>query len=195
MEGKLIKVENHFILVNDTEIKEDDYYYTERFDLGILQNSGDSKIDYLNNKNSYLKITHATWSIDTFSNIGRLSLKNCEAIENGYDLDVLAKVNYDCDPYIAEYLEHEFKKGFQKALEILGDKKFSEEDVISMIEKSRETGLTAEYLVLTKQQTEWDVEIEMVFNHIPKHDGIHNSHVIGKVPKLDSEGCLILRRK
>ena len=37
--------------------------------------------------------------------------------------------------------------------------KWTDEDVIRIVEKSRETGLTAEYLILLKQPiTEWEVE-------------------------------------
>ncbi len=71
----------------------------------------------------------------------------------------------------------------------MGDKKFSEEDVISMIEKSRETGLTAEYLILNNQQTEWDVEVETV----PALSNNGNVYY-GDIPKLDEDGCLILKR-
>ena len=39
-----------------------------------------------------------------------------------------------------------FKKGYNKAKEKY---KWSDEDVIQILEKSRETGLTAEYLLLT----------------------------------------------
>ncbi len=120
------------------------------------------------------------------SDAPRLSLKNCEAIENGYDLDELFnKVDESID--FSEFDFTSFRLGFQKALEILGDKKFSEEDVISMIEKSRETGLTAEYLILNIQQTEWDVEVEMWFHG--------TRHKKGEwIPKLDADGCLILKR-
>ena len=139
----------------------------------------------------------------------KLSLKNCQAIENGYDLDELAKeacnitdpLRLDSQKYKQDpYFKIGFNKGFQKALEILGDKKFSEEDVISMIEKSRETGLTSEYLILTKQQIEWDVEIEME-NSLTNGYKNQPDNVIGfiaeykSVPKLDSDGCLILKRK
>ena len=102
----------------------------------------------------------------------KLSLKNCQAVEKGYDLDELAKVNYDYDPYIAEYLEHEFKKGFQKALEILGDKRFSEKDIRKAILLSMKFNYNV--VIQSLEQTEWDVS----FNPDEK----------------DSEGCLILKR-
>ena len=65
-----------------------------------------------------------------------LSLKNCQAIERGYDLDELAtefaekrlgrKISKweHVDAHSAEYSC--FYHGFQKALEIFGDRKFSE---------------------------------------------------------------------
>ena len=144
----------------------------------------------------------------------RLSLKNCQEIENGYDLDKLALDYYK----LVFGNTKSYKDGFQKALEILGDKKFSEKDVISMIEKSRETGLTAEYLMLTKQQTEWDVVVEMdIDNPCPKcgeKDNVHGNYdysnitrplintlcnecgtYFSPIPKLDADGCIVLKRK
>jgi hypothetical protein len=111
-----------------------------------------------------------------------LSIKNCQAIERGYDLDELAKREY-LDGYDNTYLcRITFKDGFQKALELMGDKKFSEKDVILIAEYIRVASqstpsvktkdLFDEYQSL--QQTEWDV----TFN--PE--------------ELDADGCLILKR-
>ena len=130
-----------------------------------------------------------------------LSIKNCQAIENGYDLDELAiksSKEYFIKPIEAPIFTFGYEEGFQKALELMGDKKFSEADVISMIEKSRETGLTAQFLMLTKQQTEWDVEIEIevvpdFYSRSDKDGSIFTSNK-KEIPKLDSTGCLILKR-
>ena len=132
----------------------------------------------------------------------RLSLKNCQAIERGYDLDELAGFYSTCTLFISDEVPTEkqiedaesiseiaFKAGFQKALELMGDKKFSEEDAISMIEKSRETGLTAQYLILTKQQTEWEVEVKM--DAIPADRAPGGWDIF---PELDADGCLILQK-
>ena len=54
----------------------------------------------------------------------KLSLKNCQAIENGYDLDELAEKRFGKSLHHASS-RHSFKEGFQKAVEILGDKKFN----------------------------------------------------------------------
>ena len=168
MEGKLIKTGDQFLLRN----KEDEV----------------------------IAITSGTME-------GRmLSLKNCQAIENGYDLDELA-LSYVSDHLTKGTDEYhnsqvDFKEGFQKALEILGDKKFSEDDMIKFGEYSRSDfdgllrtkDLFNEYQSL--QQTEWDVQIEMeqYVKYVPK--SLATVYPTGGVrPKLDSNGCLILRRK
>ena len=127
-----------------------------------------------------------------------LSIKNCKAIERGYDLDELAN-EYDLDVIENVYGQVKaFKAGFQKAIEILGDKKYSEDDIGRAIifghDKSTE-GVYLSRLPVTEffqslQQTEWDVEIEM--EKVPvKMPGVM---VFTKAPKLDADGCLILKR-
>ena len=126
----------------------------------------------------------------------KLSIKNCEAIANGYDLDEFAN-EYSEGKSSAEVFkrahESDFKLGFQKALELIGDKKYTEEDVKNAIEYGIQSvlqaipGVTSTQSILdaytqTLQQTEWDVEIEMdILNEYDK-------------PKLDADGCLILKR-
>ena len=127
-----------------------------------------------------------------------LSLKNCQAIENGYDLDELA---YGCDLYEKMNFVGQmsaFKLGFQKALEILGDKKFSEGDMRRALSSGLSIGYGRQFEIENKQieienyiqslqQTEWDVEIVM---------DICGDKVYA-VPELvlDADGCLILKRK
>ena len=131
---------------------------------------------------------------------GNLSLKNCQAIELGYDLDELVKEDFFRGKYqyhlANNHLEF-FKAGFQKALEILGDKKFSEDDVLKVVthvlnELVLVDGFDKQYLfpesiyqeTTTKckslQNTEWDVEVE--------------THPREWIKKLDADGCLILKR-
>lgn len=139
-----------------------------------------------------------------------LSLKNCQAIELGYDLDELAlsHVNDHLIKGTDEYhnSQVDFKEGFQKALEILGDKKFSEDDTKRVILKARIRDkdnpphplYSVQSIVQSLQQTEWDVEIEMECvmgcqNLILNGE---NSVCCGdKKPKLDENKCLILKRK
>ena len=120
----------------------------------------------------------------------KLSLKNCEAVANGYDLDELADYHFGIVGSEGISSTHSFKVGFQKALEILGDKKFSESNLrigcSSLLNLEKEEGELSEVFtekqyrhidnyIQSLQQTEWDVS----FNSDEK----------------DSEGCLILKSK
>ena len=152
---------------------------------GKLVKTGNDYILYSKDK-TVLGITSGTME-------GRmLSLKNCQAIENGYDLDEL----FDEVDESIDYQEFDFssfKLGFKKALEILGGKKFSEEDMKKAIHFGaswREqlfngTTKTSE-LFESLQQTEWDVEIVM--------DICGDKVYAVPEPALDENGCLILRR-
>ena len=135
-----------------------------------------------------------------------LSLKNCQAIEGGYDLDELAKDRFGNSSHHTNN-RCSFKEGFQKALELMGDKKFTEEDVKKVVEISRQgslqenhngygvsTGsifvldnLSANDIIKSLQQTEWDVEV--VMEKIDLSFGCYKIQT-----KFDEEGCLILKR-
>jgi hypothetical protein len=146
-----------------------------------------------------------------------LSLKNCQAIENGYDLEELA---YGCDLYEKMNFVGQmsaFKLGFQKALEILGDKKFSEGDMRRALSAGLSIGYGRQFEIENKQieienyiqslqQTEWDVEIETEEVIIGQcncecHSNTRILHFmpccnpkIVTNPKLDTNGCLILKK-
>ena len=128
-------------------------------------------------------------AVSWYSPYQRLSLKNCEAIENGYDLDDLADW-YGIETEIKsgrKVNDEDFISGFETALQILGDKKFSEEDVIYMIERSNKMNFTAKHLISNHKKTEWDVEVEM--------DICGDKVYAVPEPALDEDGCLILKRK
>ena len=141
-----------------------------------------------------------------------LSLKNCEAIANGYDLDELAgeyankELNVELTSKAGNFygFSSSFKEGFQKALEILGDKKFSEEDVKKTLYLKNgfdKDGFSFyksdEEIIQSLQQTEWDVVIEMEAYHDGDFINDGKTHIIeAKLrPRLGSDGCLILKRK
>ena len=137
----------------------------------------------------------------------QLSMKNCQAIECGYDLDEFAN-EYSEGKSTADVFkrahESDFKAGFQKALELMGDKKFSEEDVRTAILFGQGMELWKEELqindfIQSLQQTEWDVEIEMVniLENGYKNQPVNTIGFIAEyksVPKLDENGCLILKK-
>ena len=151
-------------------------------------------------------------ALSTESPFYKLSLKNCEAIERGYDLDELASerlsTRFDENSGYHKFVFVEaYKEGFQKALEILVDKKFSEEDMIKFMQFTisiEELGNTSSVSTSTAkyyldnftsnlQQTEWDVEIEMEYKQ-QLANGYKNQYENVLVPKLDADGCLILKR-
>jgi hypothetical protein len=111
--------------------------------------------------------------------LSKLSLKNCQAIELGYNLDELldnVSPKNGTTGNISERIG--FVKGFKKCLELMGDKKFSEKDINTAYSTGYEDGKRNEnfyrQLIQSLQQTEWDV----TFN--PE--------------ELDADGCLILKR-
>jgi len=185
MESKLVKVENGYVLMVDN-------------------------------------IMHATDN-------DKLSLKNCQAIENGYDLDELTKkefpllelTNHSSDSYVEEenlqLLGHRktYIKAFQKALELLGDKKFSENELTMLFAYGHQIGMNTilaiqsqhspqpmpkpdsdklrDELIQSLQQTEWDVEIETIEYGLGNDE--NGRPVFETRNILDADGCLILKRK
>ena len=142
------------------------------------------------------------------SDMGKLSLKNCQAIENGYDLDELINRAFDNMGYhstVTPYEEKQFKLGymvaFREVLEILGDKKFSIDDIQNIIDSNEDSliyqtvnedgdisfCLDEDVLIQSLQKTEWDVEIVM--------DICGDKVYAVPEPVLDENGCLILKRK
>jgi len=135
--------------------------------------------------------------------MGKLSIKNCKAIENGYDLDELCE-KYATNPmsnfakngheYVAK---HSFGRGFQKAMELMEGKKYSEMDLMkaykdgktSMIKPHRLNMYEYEKSLQTK---EWEVniEVECCGNYSPCNINCE----YGSKLKLDKDGCLILKR-
>jgi len=133
----------------------------------------------------------------------KLSLKNCEDVANGYDLvELFDEVDESID--YQEFDISSFKLGFKKALEILNDKKFSEEDIkkaIHFVASWREqlfngTTKTSE-LFESLQQTQWDVEICCYLGNGDKESDSFKDRIVTNtgIPKLDADGCLILKRK
>lgn len=147
-----------------------------------------------------------------------LSLKNCKEVENGYDLYELAKASMNkINILFNNSLDSKshtigFKAGWHHALKILGDKKFSEEDVRIAMDRvwdwceddkdkdcSSMTELRNKH-IQSLQQTEWDVEIVEVedgevYSVTDTMKAAHNKAFDGVLFKHDADGCLILKRK
>ena len=110
-----------------------------------------------------------------------LSLSNCQAIELDYDLDELIETNFkglrDCiaDPDLSEFYIDVIK---DFALELMGEKKFTEEDVKKILYlheiydgDNYFSDDVKNDIIQSLQQNEWEVEIKK------------------------ENGCLILKRK
>jgi hypothetical protein len=130
--------------------------------------------------------------------LGLLSLKNCQAIERGYDLDELAKKFRNETIMNSSFISDEtsFKEGAKAIIELLGDKKYTEEDLDRAVSQGIVKGrLGIDTFFQSLQKTEWDVEIEMedlmTFASMPKE----GENRVYQQPKLDADGCLILKRK
>ena len=142
-----------------------------------------------------------------------LSLKNCQEIERGYDLDELVSdivktivpddrgkdIWYGTSMAVG-------KQCFQKSLEVNDDKRFTLEDMMNCWNKALKFQDHKETLgehIQSLQRTEWDVEVEMICPHPMDTyrcglqygcDGDGCNHP-NQVPYLDTDGCLILKRK
>ena len=129
------------------------------------------------------------------SQYNKLSIKNCETIERGYDLDELAKseaIKISETEVRDEKLERIYKRGFQKALELNNTKLYTLEDMMNCWNKALTFQDHKElfgYHIQSLKQKEWDVEVVMV----PAMSNNGNVYY-GDIPKLDPDGCLILKR-
>lgn len=126
------------------------------------------------------------------SQFNKLSIKNCETIERGYDLDELA-MGYDLYENINFVGQtRAYKAGFQKALDLNNTKLYTLEDMMNCWNKALTFQDHKElfgYHIQSLKQKEWDVEVVMV----PAMSNNGNVYY-GDIPKLDPGGCLILKR-
>ena len=198
----------------------------------LIKEIDNSFVLLMENTNDLSGILASTNKTNPEYTMGKLSLKNCQAIERGYDLDAIKKEfienqlqgldSEDCEKYIdfAEEDANIFIEGFQKALELMGDKKFSDGDIKKVIEISRQgslqenhngygvsTGsifvldnLSVNEIIQSLQQTEWDVEVCTLNDCNGDYNLCYSRHFDCKIctntgiPKLDANGCLILKR-
>jgi len=133
------------------------------------------------------------------SQYNKLSIKNCQSIERGYDLDELIdniSPKNGTTGNISERIG--FVKGFQKALDLNNTKLYTLEDMMNCWNKALEFQTHKETLgeyIQSLQQTEWDVDI--VEECLDKNcDGVNKKGecITTGIPKLDEEGCLILKK-
>ena len=130
---------------------------------------------------------------------GKLSLKNCDELFGVVDVDKLADDMHESYPDWAPPVEHyDYSRGvvdgFNKAMEFNKDKLFTLEDITIAYNTGYQDGSRNENywdnLIQSLQQpTEIDVEIVMEY-----YDPLPPTRQTALRPKLDSEGCLILKK-
>jgi hypothetical protein len=153
-----------------------------------------------------------------------LSKQNCDEIFGIFDVEKLAEdfaKNHSIYPTAQDDTEYGFKHGFSKAMELNGDKQFTLEDMLNAYMEGTNDGAQFESLMdydsedfdeahefaeeaekefreSLQQPTEIEVEIEMEvvpdFYPRPDEDGSLFTSNKKEQPKLDSEGCLILKK-
>ena len=174
------------------------------------------KVEYSNDKEIYYSLIANDKCIGTTHNVfnkemkysngdvffNKLSLKNCQAIERGYDVNELADKYYGPDDYGLE-IKTGFIKGFEVAMRLMGDKKFSEEDMrVAYNDGMGNIDSDGDCVdkpdddfndtIQSLQQTEWDCSIDMKEIQEIYRDGTTKYE---RVPVFDADGCLILKRK
>jgi hypothetical protein len=155
-------------------------------------------------------------STSTKEGNSKLSKQNCDEIFGVIDVEELAK-NYLDSRHDNEDIAHpelyeeygSFVKGFNRATELNKDRVFTIDDIDKAIEWATVNGRNGDithydidnFIQSLQQPTEIEVEIEMRNSrtgNIVKHDSDlewdENGLCDRAIPKLDSEGCLILKK-
>ena len=197
----LIKVENEYYLGKQEKVQEGEHGIVFAHGLSLSTRGhytffhDGRNVNILNSICSEtLKMTHSTKEID---GIGKLSLENCQAIENGYHLENMAdfygaKAKGSVDFKLGA--SQGFEDGFKKAIE-LNEKLFTIENMIEAISLHRKSFTTAE-IIKSFQKTKWEVEIVIESMNIDEireqGQGFLNANL--NKPKLDDYGFVILKR-
>ena len=119
----------------------------------------------------------------------KLSKRNCDEIFGVVDVDGLARKWRDNSMY-RDANAYSYKAGFSKAMELNKDKVFTLEDMKFAWSQGEIGELSFSDIIQSLQQlTEIEVEIEMFTPAATYgHSGWHEE------PKLDKNGCLILKK-
>jgi hypothetical protein len=124
----------------------------------------------------------------------KLSKQNCDEIFGVVDIEKYV------DEYAAEWEYTErigFRDGFNKAMELNKDKRFTEQNLREAYSRGILGGdSVVDRYIKALQPTEIEVEIEMESMNIDeiREQGKGFLHGNTKKPKLDENGCLILKK-
>jgi len=136
------------------------------------------------------------WYFSKTKGCYKLSKQNCESLFGVVDVEKLAKEYVK----ISSVEFDAFKAGFNKAMELNKGKVFTEKDLRKAIKLAQSNEINDkgwvwgdEEIIQSLQQP---TEIEVVIEMETISDGLDEmaQPQYAKVPKLDSEGCLILKK-
>lgn len=170
---QLIKIDqNHYIIIDNSEIKECDWIYNPEKEPVILQHIGQDDV------RNWKKIIYSTQPLgdnkDTryfpnqpyYKKDGRLSLSEVKELLGEVDLERMSKEFYS-NPERNVYQNIGnilkiigFKDGYNQALEDNKNKKYTEDDILKVIKLVREGWcLKHEIFQELQPKTEWEVDI------------------------------------
>lgn len=183
---ELIKINtDYYIIVDDSKIEDNDWM--QRNDEYPVQAVPNFWWDF---KDRYRKVTHSTKEIGSNvgsryipSNVKYLSLGDVKKITGEVDMKEL-ELKYHQQLIQRREVARNFRgqvagnhpdmftsremlsmmegftDGYTQALDDNKDKKYTDDDVIAIVKKSRETGLSAEYIIISDYQpkSHWEVE-------------------------------------
>lgn len=176
---------DYYIIVDDSKIEDNDWM--QRNDEHPVQAVPNFWWDF---KDRYRKVTHSTKKLGsnvgstyTPSNVKYLSLGDVKKVTGEVDMEELElkyhqqliqrrEVAKNFRGQVAgnhpdmftsrEMLSmmEGFTDGYTQSLDDNKDKKYTDDDVIAIVKKSRETGLSAEYIIISDYQpkSHWEVE-------------------------------------
>lgn len=180
---KLKKInEEHYVVVDETEIKEGDWMYNPEREPSLLQCIGKGSI------RGWKKITHSTQPIEqyygatdgtipfVYHKINELPLSEVKELLGEVDVEKKANEYFtETNPYHPEYnegLHIGYKVGYKQALEDNKEKKYTEAQLIWAIQEAYGHGQNDEFdgvnkaeksiIVITNYlhpKTEWEVDI------------------------------------
>lgn len=177
--NKLIKIKENYYVIDDSEIKKDDWYLNTSSNT-FHKSSGTEVFDYRKGYQVNFKITHSTQE-----GIGeQLNLNDIEELVNGYSVENLAESSNGYalygKPLGEKYLAFKegFLSGFEKQKELSKDKLFTVEDIRTIFTHRKQLGLTItgnirngsdqpdkenwfnESIKLLLPPTEWNIEFQ-----------------------------------
>jgi hypothetical protein len=150
--------------------------------------------------NVYQQISETKARFGFGEHTGKLSKQNCDELFGVVDIEKLA---FEHSNYLGGRCSNRayksYKEGFNKAMELNKDKVFTLEDMRKAFDEGCDTVDSDERfddvfnrtIQSLQQPTEIEVEIEMEDIRLPY--GSSQSY-IKSIPKLDPNGCLILKR-